>query len=240
MVLRNDTQCSFSPDSLAVYTSPMTTAGKWWNQSLGLRLKRGVDIVGASVGLLATGPLMLGVALAARRDGPAIFSQPRPGYKGETFVIHKFRTMREPRQGEVRFRSDSERVTKLGLFLRKSSIDELPELWNVLKGEMSLVGPRPLLVAYLEKYTHEEARRHNMPPGITGWAQVNGRQTIPFSERLKLDVWYVDNWSLLLDLQTLFKTVAAVFVDSHETIDGASLDVIDDIGLSSDRKRTQA
>ncbi len=145
--------------------------------------------------------------------------------------------MREAKPEEVWFRSDDERVTSLGAFLRKSSIDELPELWNVLKGEMSLVGPRPLLVEYLDKYTDEESRRHDTPPGITGWAQVNGRQNIPFSERLRLDVWYVDNWSLLLDCKILISTVAAVFFQSHNVGGSDALDVVDDIGLSSDRER---
>lgn len=209
----------------------------WWNHRRGFRAKRLFDIAGASTGLVLASPILLASAVATRFSGPAIFQQPRPGYKGVTFTILKFRTMREARPDEVWFRSDADRVTKLGLFLRKSSIDELPELWNVLKGEMSLVGPRPLLVDYLEKYTEEESRRHDVPPGITGWAQVNGRQNIPFSERLKLDVWYVDNWSLLLDLKILAKTVAAVFIDSHEAIGSEGLDTIDDIGLSSDRQR---
>jgi lipopolysaccharide/colanic/teichoic acid biosynthesis glycosyltransferase len=146
--------------------------------------------------------------------------------------------MREPQDGESRYRSDQERVTALGTFLRKTSIDELPELWNVLVGEMSLVGPRPLLVEYLEKYTEVEHRRHNMPPGITGWAQVNGRQNIPFSERLGLDTWYVDNWSLVLDFKIICMTLAAVVGDSHQAVGSAGLDAVDDIGLSADRQRT--
>lgn len=209
----------------------------WWKRKTNLRAKRLFDIAGASAGLVLASPIMIASAIAVRRSGPVLFRQPRPGYKGVTFTILKFRTMRAAREDEVWFRSDADRVTRVGLFLRKSSIDELPELWNVLKGEMSLVGPRPLLVSYLEKYTQEESRRHDVPPGITGWAQVNGRQNIPFSERLQLDVWYVDNWSFLLDLKILVKTVAAVFIDSHEAIESDALDAIDDIGLSSDRKR---
>jgi lipopolysaccharide/colanic/teichoic acid biosynthesis glycosyltransferase len=145
--------------------------------------------------------------------------------------------MREPRPDEDRYRSDASRVTRLGSFLRKTSLDELPELWNVLRGEMSLVGPRPLLVDYLEKYTPEEARRHDVPPGITGWAQVNGRQNIPFSERLRLDIWYVDHRSLALDILIIARTVGAVFLDAHGAVESAGLDAVDDIGLSADRKR---
>jgi len=141
-----------------------------------------------------------------------------------------------PPQGQIWFRSDEERLTKIGKFLRKSSMDELPGFWNVLKGEMSLVGPRPLLMEYLEKYTPEENRRHDMKPGITGWAQVNGRQTISFSKRLKLDVWYVSNWSLLLDLKILAKTVS-IILSSAGVIPGQNVDDVDDIGLSADRQR---
>ncbi len=216
-----------------------TDSTPWWQRSNALRAKRAFDIAGAVTGLLIASPVMAAAALGIRFSGPAIFSQPRPGYKGKTFTIHKFRTMRSATGDEVWFRSDATRVTKLGNFLRKTSIDELPELWNVLKGDMSLVGPRPLLVEYLEKYTEEESRRHDVPPGITGWAQVNGRQNIPFSERLRLDVWYVDHWSLLLDLQVLYKTAKAVLIDTHEAVESSGLDVVDDIGLSSDRKRKE-
>lgn len=211
----------------------------WWKQSPSLRLKRSFDIVGATAGLAFAGPLMAVASIATRFSGPVLFNQKRPGFAGKSFTIHKFRTMRPPRKDEVWFRSDADRVTRLGMFLRKTSIDELPELWNVLRGEMSLVGPRPLLVEYLDKYTSEENRRHEVPPGITGWAQVNGRQNIPFSERLRLDVWYVDNWSILLDCQILYKTVAAVFIDSHEAVESEGLDNVDDIGLSSDRPRKE-
>jgi lipopolysaccharide/colanic/teichoic acid biosynthesis glycosyltransferase len=124
--------------------------------------------------------------------------------------MYKFRTMRPPRRGEVWYMTDDERITHLGRFLRSSSLDELPEFWNVLRGDMSLVGPRPLLTEYLDKYTPEQQRRHDMPPGFTGWAAVNGRHALRFEDRLKLDVWYVDNWSLLLDFRIMVMTVAQV------------------------------
>jgi lipopolysaccharide/colanic/teichoic acid biosynthesis glycosyltransferase len=139
-----------------------------------------------------------------------LFKQVRPGLGGETFTIYKFRTMRPPEAGEIWYLTDEERITPLGRFLRASSLDELPELWNVVRGDMSLVGPRPLLTEYLDCYTTEQRRRHLVRPGITGWAAVNGRNRISFEERLALDVWYVDNWSLRLDLRILARTVAQV------------------------------
>ncbi|MCP4447214.1 MAG: sugar transferase [Myxococcales bacterium] len=214
-------------------------ATAWWKRSPQLRMKRAIDIVGAATGLIVAAPIMVATAAAIRSSGPILFSQKRPGYRSGIFTIRKFRTMRAAADGELWFRSDSDRVTAIGHFLRKTSIDELPELWNVLRGDMSLVGPRPLLVEYLEKYTPNEHRRHHTPPGITGWAQVNGRQNIPFSERLRLDVWYVDNWNLLLDCKIIVKTVAAVFLTSHDAVGSDGLDAVDDIGLSSDRERTE-
>lgn len=141
-------------------------------------------------------------------DGkPIFFRQPRPGYKGEIFEIYKFRTMRTQRMdAEGNPIKDDDRITRLGKFLRRTSLDELPELWNVLRGEMSLVGPRPLLSAYLERYSAEQARRHDVLPGITGWAQVNGRNTLSWEDRFRLDVWYVDHWSLWLDIRILVLT----------------------------------
>ena len=143
-------------------------------------------------------------------ESPVLFRQVRPGLAGRSFAILKFRTMRAPRPGEVWYHTDEVRVTRLGAILRRTSLDELPELINVLKGEMSLVGPRPLLVEYLETYTPEEARRHDVLPGITGWAAVNGRHTVRFDERLRLDVWYVDHWSLRLDLRIMWMTIIQV------------------------------
>ena len=168
---------------------------------------------------------------------PILFRQERPGLLGCPFTILKFRTMRLARPGEVWFRTDADRLTSWGRFLRKSSVDELPELWNVLKGEMSLVGPRPLLSEYMVKYTQEEKRRHEMPPGITGWAQVNGRQAIRFSERLRLDVWYVDNWSLSLDVKILAMT-AHRLVGGAGVLPGQDVSEVDDLGLSADKSRT--
>jgi lipopolysaccharide/colanic/teichoic acid biosynthesis glycosyltransferase len=177
-----------------------------------LAVKRAVDIVGALVGLVLLAPVLAWAALAvAATDGlPILFRQQRPGFRGRLFTIYKFRTMRAPRSGEVWYMTDDARLTPLGRLLRSSSIDELPELWNVLRGEMSLVGPRPLLVEYLETYTPEQRRRHDMPPGITGWAAVNGRHALRFGERVALDVWYTDNWSLLLDAKIVARTIAQV------------------------------
>jgi lipopolysaccharide/colanic/teichoic acid biosynthesis glycosyltransferase len=150
------------------------------------------------------------VAIRATLGSPVLFRQVRPGLGGRPFTILKFRTMRDPRPGEVWYLTNEQRLGRVGRFLRSTSLDELPELWNVLRGEMSLVGPRPLLVHYLATYTPEEARRHDVRPGITGWAAVNGRHAIRFKERLALDVWYVDHWSLALDLRILARTVAQV------------------------------
>jgi lipopolysaccharide/colanic/teichoic acid biosynthesis glycosyltransferase len=187
--------------------------------------------------LIALAPVLGGAALAilASMGRPILFRHARPGRDGEPFTLYKFRTMIEPRPGEDRLTSDGARVTGVGRFLRKTSIDELPELWNVVIGDMSLVGPRPLLLEYLAKSTHEQARRHEVRPGITGWAQVNGRQSIPFSKRLELDVWYVDHRSLRLDLEILAKTVAQVVV-GHGQDTGQSLADVDDLGFFSESK----
>lgn len=174
------------------------------------------------------------IAVRAVMGSPIFFRQQRPGLKGKPFYIIKFRSMRGPKPGEIWFRSDKDRLTPVGRFLRRTSIDELPELWNVLRGEMSLVGPRPLLMEYLGKYTAEANRRHDVCPGITGLAQVYGRQHLLFSERLKLDVWYVDKWSLLLDINILCKTVFSVLF-SKGIVSGQNVDSIDDLGLSSDK-----
>jgi len=179
---------------------------------VGLALKRGIDIVGAALALVVLSPVLawaaLGVVVTMGR--PILFRQVRPGLRGEPFTIVKFRTMRAPTRGEAWYETDAQRVTGVGAFLRATSIDELPELWNVLRGEMSLVGPRPLLVEYLDRYTEEERRRHDMRPGIAGWAAVNGRHTARFEDRLRLDAWYVDNWSLALDVRIIAMTIAQV------------------------------
>ena len=176
-------------------------------------LKRVLDVTVSALLLLVLSPLLLAVWLLIRwRMGkPAVFCQRRPGLGGRPFTLCKFRTMTDARGPDGTLRPDAQRLTRLGRFLRRSSLDELPQLGNVLRGEMSLVGPRPLLIEYLERYTPQQARRHEVRPGITGWAQVNGRQGIPFSRRLELDVWYVDHWTLRLDLQILVMTFVRVF-----------------------------
>lgn len=181
-------------------------------RSCALLVKRGIDVVGATTATIVLSPVLAWTALAvaATQGLPVLFHQDRPGFEGRLFTIYKFRTMRAPRRGEVWYMTDDQRISKLGRFLRSTSLDELPELWNVLRGEMSLVGPRPLLVEYLDKYTPEERRRHDRPPGITGWAAVNGRHALKFEDRIKLDVWYVDHWSLWLDLKIIAMTVAQV------------------------------
>jgi lipopolysaccharide/colanic/teichoic acid biosynthesis glycosyltransferase len=173
-----------------------------------LAAKRALDLGGAALGLMLLSPLLGATALALllTQGRPLLFRHVRPGLRGRPFTILKFRTMRDPRPGEDRYGSDAWRLTRLGRWLRETSIDELPELWNVLRGDMSLVGPRPLLTEYLTQYTPAERRRHDVLPGITGWAQVNGRHAISYRERLRLDVWYVDHWSLWLDLRILART----------------------------------
>jgi lipopolysaccharide/colanic/teichoic acid biosynthesis glycosyltransferase len=176
------------------------------------RVKRGIDLAGAAFGLVLTSPLLLVVAIVIWRSmgRPILFRQVRTGLHGELFELAKFRTMREAVDANGRPLADGDRLTRLGSFLRRTSLDEWPELWNVLRGELSLVGPRPLLVEYLPLYTTEQARRHDVKPGITGWAQVNGRNAITWEEKFALDVWYVDHWSLWLDLKILLKTVHKV------------------------------
>ena len=175
-------------------------------------LKRLLDVVGASVALLIFGPLMLYLAFRVRQElgSPVLFCQVRPGLGGKPFVMYKFRTMTEERDEQGNLLPDEKRLTPFGAFLRAWSLDELPELFNVLKGDMSLVGPRPLLMQYLDRYTPEQFRRHEVKPGITGWAQVNGRNALSWEEKFKLDVWYVDNWTIWLDLKILWLTLVKV------------------------------
>jgi len=177
-----------------------------------LAVKRVIDVLGAGIGLVVLSPLLAGTAavILMMQGRPVFFRHVRPGLDEVPFTMVKFRTMRAPRSGEVWYQSDEQRVTRLGRFLRSSSIDELPELWMVLCGNMSLVGPRPLLTEYLDQYTSEQRRRHDMRPGFTGWAAVNGRHALKFEERLELDVWYVDHWSLALDLRILGMTIMQV------------------------------
>ena len=175
-------------------------------------MKRIIDILGASCGLLLLLPVLLIVTFKIHRalGSPILFRQIRPGLHGKPFQMIKFRTMHDKTDADGQLLPDAERLTKLGRLLRASSIDELPELWNVLKGEMSLVGPRPLLMEYLPLYSAEQARRHEIRPGITGWAQVNGRNAISWDEKLALDVWYVNNQSVWLDMKIIWLTIRKV------------------------------
>lgn len=176
-------------------------------------LKRGIDIVGAITGLVIGAPFLAVIALLIRvgMGSPVIFTQVRPGRNGQPFRMYKFRTMKNATDAAGNLLPDDLRLTKLGRILRATSMDELPELWNVLKGEMSLVGPRPLLMDYLDRYTPEQNRRHEVRPGITGWAQVNGRNAISWEEKFEYDIWYVDNYSFLLDMKILVMTLLKVF-----------------------------
>jgi len=174
--------------------------------------KRLLDLCLTCLVLILLSPLMLLIALLVRirLGSPVLFKQQRPGYLGKPFFIYKFRTMTDDRDAQGNLLPDAERLTHFGRFLRSASLDELPELFNVLRGEMSLVGPRPLLMQYLERYSPEQARRHNMLPGITGWAQINGRNALSWEDKFRLDVWYVDHWSFWLDVKILFLTLVKV------------------------------
>ena len=174
--------------------------------------KRFFDLVLTITLLIVLAPLMALIALLVRLNlgNPIIYRQIRPGLHGKSFTCYKFRTMTEDLDGQGDLLPDKERLTGLGKFLRRASLDELPELWNVLKGDMSLVGPRPLLVSYLERYSPEQARRHDVKPGITGWAQVNGRNAITWEDKFRHDVWYVDNRNFRLDIKIIFMTILKV------------------------------
>lgn len=189
---------------------------------MSLVIKRMIDICLSSLILVFLSPVILGIAVLVwlMMGRPVLFKQLRAGYHGKPFTLFKFRTMREARDGQGRLLSDAERLSRLGILLRQLSFDELPQFWNVWKGEMSLVGPRPLLVDYLPRYSPEQARRHEVKPGVTGWAQVNGRNALSWDERFELDVWYVDNWSLGLDSRILWKTIRKVFRREGISLDG--------------------
>lgn len=184
--------------------------------------KRLFDLSVAVVVIFFLWPVLLVIAILVRvrLGAPVFFRQVRPGLHGKPFEMVKFRTMLDARDAQGNLLPDAERMTRLGRFLRSSSLDELPELWNVLKGEMSLVGPRPLLMEYLPLYSDEQRRRHEVRPGITGWAQVNGRNALSWDEKFKLDVWYVDNQSFWLDVKILFQTVKKVLVKDGISADG--------------------
>ena len=177
-------------------------------------MKRLFDIAISAVALLLLSPILLVVAtmVRAKLGTPVLFRQARPGLHGRPFTLAKFRTMRDALDHNGRALPDEQRLTSFGRTLRSTSLDELPELWNVLKGDMSLVGPRPLLMQYLERYSPDQARRHDVRPGLTGWAQVKGRNALTWPEKLALDVWYVDNRSFLLDLKIIAMTAKQLFV----------------------------
>ena len=171
-------------------------------------IKRGIDIVAAALALVLLSPLLLiiAVAIGVLMGQPVLFRQLRPGYKSRPFTLRKFRTMSEARDAQGRLFPDANRLTPMGKLLRQLSLDELPQLWNVWKGEMSLVGPRPLLMEYLDRYSAEQALRHEVKPGRSGWAQVHGRYELSWPEKFALDLWYVNHWSLWLDFRILLHT----------------------------------
>lgn len=185
-------------------------------------VKRSLDLAVASLLLILLSPILglTALAILVTVGRPILFRQARPGLKAKPFVLLKFRTMRDRRDAGGQLLSDGERITRLGRFLRRFSLDELPELCNVLKGEMSLVGPRPLLMQYLDRYSPEQARRHEVKPGITGLAQVNGRNALTWEQKFAFDVWYVDHWNAWLDLKILVKTFRQVTVQNGISFEG--------------------
>lgn len=185
-------------------------------------MKRLFDILVSGIGLVLLSPLLLAVALLVRAKlgSPVLFRHRRPGLHGRLFTMLKFRTMTDAVGSDGALLPDAERLTPFGRFLRRTSLDELPELWNVLIGDMSLVGPRPLLIEYLPLYTPEQARRHDVRPGLTGWAQVNGRNALSWDEKFALDLWYVDHQSFALDLKILWRTIFKVFARQGISAEG--------------------
>ncbi len=185
-------------------------------------LKRSLDIVIASTALILLSPVYFYVAYKVRKNlgSPVLFRQLRPGLHGKPFEMIKFRTMKDAVDGQGNPLPDSERLTPFGKMLRASSLDEMPELWNVIKGEMSIVGPRPLLMEYLPLYNAEQAKRHNVRPGITGYAQVNGRNAISWEKKFELDTWYVENQSLWLDFKIMLKTIRKVLAKDDISAEG--------------------
>ena len=190
-------------------------------------LRRALDLIGATILTVLLSPILAGIAAAIRltMGRPILFRQLRPGYKGRPFEVLKFRTMIEDED-----LPDEERLTRLGVFMRQLSLDELPQLWNILRGDMSFIGPRPLLMEFLKWYSPEQMRRHDVKPGVTGWAQVQGRHAILFSKRLELDVWYVDNRSFALDLKIVGLTFLKVLTMRGAQPAQADAEV-DDVGL---------
>ena len=184
--------------------------------------KRYFDLALTILGFAAISPLIVIIVAIVKTvlGDPIFFRQFRPGINGKLFTLYKFRTMTNALDGNNALLPDAQRLTKLGKFLRATSMDELPELYNVLKGDMSIVGPRPLLIQYLDRYTPEQARRHEVKPGLTGWAQVNGRNAISWEEKFKLDVWYVDNQTFLLDVKIILLTIKKVLLREGISADG--------------------
>ena len=203
--------------------------------------KRLLDLTVSLTALMLLSPVMVvtAIAVAVVMGTPVLFRQRRPGLGGKPFTCLKFRTMTNARDSAGALKPDRERMPFLGRCLRKTSLDELPQLWNVLRGDMSLVGPRPLLMEYLPNYNSEQQRRHDVLPGITGWAQINGRNAVTFGDRLKLDVWYVDHWSLGLDIKILARTLFAV-LDSRGVKLEQPLEEVDDVGLHPETRRKAA
>lgn len=196
-------------------------------------IKRMLDVLGAAVILIAAFPFLIVIAVLVRTNigTPILFRQVRPGLKGKFFTMFKFRTMSDVRDQQGHLLPDADRLTMFSRFLRSTSLDELPELFNVLRGEMSLVGPRPLLMEYLDRYTPEQMRRHDVLPGITGWAQVNGRNALTWEEKFVLDVWYVDHQSLWLDVKILAMTMWKVLM--REGISQPGRETVDEFRGSS-------
>jgi lipopolysaccharide/colanic/teichoic acid biosynthesis glycosyltransferase len=200
--------------------------------------KRFIDFIVSLIGLIILSPvlLLLTIILTFQNRGSAFFFQPRPGKNEEIFKVIKFKTMNDSKDSQGKLLPDAQRLTPIGRFIRKTSLDEIPQLINVLKGDMSLIGPRPLLPEYLYFYTDEQKKRHQVKPGITGLAQVNGRNTLKFSERLKYDVHYIENLSLALDLKILLLTVKTLVFKRDTVVNGQEASEIDDIGLTKNLK----
>ena len=194
----------------------------WHSFDLARAVKRSIDVAVAGIGILLLAPIFAVVAMAIRilMGSPVFFRQVRPGYRAKPFTLYKFRTMREEYGHDSTPLPDSQRLTRLGRFLRRTSLDELPQFWNVLRGDLSLVGPRPLLMRYIVLYSSEQARRHEVKPGITGWAQVLGRNSISWDDKFSYDVWYVDHWSIRLDFKILMLTLTSVLRQSGISQEG--------------------
>ena len=204
--------------------------------------KRVLDFCAALVILVAIFPILLVIYIwltIANRGAGALFIQPRPGLNNKIFKLIKFKTMTDQRDETGKLLPDGQRITKIGKYLRAASVDELPQLINVLKGEMSFVGPRPLLVDYLPLYTERQARRHDMKPGITGWAQVNGRNLCKLSKKFEFDVWYIDHCSVVLDFKILMKTVVNVLKNRDIGDGGAEMRNVDDLGFAERLRNMQ-